>query len=73
MLHITIKDNKAKIVYPRKWQFVLNLENGFRSRIPNKPFPSDDDLKEKGIAHLIDGLYSLYEVQNESQSETKNT
>ena len=63
MLHISIKGNKAKIVYPRKWQMRLNLENGIRERIPNKPFPSDDDLEEKGIGNVIEGIYNLYETK----------
>ncbi len=72
MLYVSEKKpNLWKIVYPRKWQFLLNLETGEKIRIPNKPFPSDQDLNEKGIEPFIESLFSFYESKNENIKDNR--
>jgi hypothetical protein len=62
MLHIKrIAKNKARIVLPRHYQFVLNLDSGDMERIPDKPFPTEQEITELGKRHIIEGIFDLYE------------
>lgn len=68
MLYIKVNaKNKARIIYPRRWQMILDLGTGKMERIPDKPFPKDEDLKDPYIKRTIAGLFNM-EIENEKNT-----
>lgn len=66
MLYIKrIGKNKARIVLPRHYQFVLDLDSGDMERIKNKPFPTEQEIEELADNKAIEGLFHLYEIEKE--------
>jgi hypothetical protein len=70
MLHIKrIGKNKARIVLPRHYQFILDLDSGEMGRIPDKPFPTQQEIEELGENRIIEGIFDLYESEEHNEKD----
>lgn len=67
MYHITVRNNKVKVVYPGKWQLILDLGTGTLTRIPNKPFPDKNEQKKLRQDPVIESLYTLFEAKHDQR------